>query len=100
MDENSWRTAIPGVLHPRSASDAIKSLMDNSQKTSPRQSFGRKAWLFFRWMQLALAVAGLLVWGGVAAGPGMWRNILCGSALAIVASIGLWFGAPGRCLPP
>jgi hypothetical protein len=44
-------------------------------------------------MLLALAVAGLLVWGGVAAGPGMWRNILCGSALAIVASIGLWGSA-------
>ena len=49
-----------------------------------------KAWYFFRWMLLGLAIAGLLVWAGVAIGGGIWQTICFGGAIVIMVVIGLW----------
>jgi hypothetical protein len=77
-----------------SAIPLVMAITTSTRKTATtRQSVWVKAWYFFRWMLLGLAIAGLLVWAGVGIGSGIWQTICFGGAIVIMVGIGLWVNA-------
>ena len=67
--------------------------MTTSTTSRESRSIWVKAWYLFRWMLLGLAIAGLLVWAGVAIGGGIWQTICFGGAIVIMVVVGLWVNA-------